>query len=272
MKKVKIYTIVIPIILSLSVFGLNCALNIFPVTDDIKLGKQIDEEIRKNPKEYPVLQNHPDVKEYITMIGNKITMSPAITKRGVFAYSYEIIANDSVVNAFCTPGGYIYIYTGLLKFVENEATLAGIIGHEIAHAECRHATKRMTKIYGAQFLLGLILGEKPAKITEITANLFTGLALLANSRSDETEADEYSIKYLASTEYYPGAIKFFFDKMKKVSGNRSAGAFERLLSTHPLDDDRIAHVDQILSKMSVANPSESNIFSERYKVLKSKLP
>jgi len=268
----KKYQIFFSMILILSVFGLNCALNIFPVSDDIKLGKQIDDEIRKNPKEYPILQNHPEVKEYITVIGNKITMSPAITKRGIFAYSYEIIANDSVVNAFCTPGGYIYIYTGLLKFVDDEATLAGIIGHEIAHAECRHATKRMTKVYGAQFLLGLILGEKPAKIAEITANLFTGLALLANSRSDETEADEYSIKYLASTEYYPGAIKFFFEKIKKVSGRRSSGTLERLLSTHPLDDDRIAHVDQVLAKMSVGSPSESNIFSERYKSLKSKLP
>ncbi len=260
------------IVLSLLTFALNCALNIFPDSEDIKLGKQIDGEIRKNPNEYPILQNRPDIKEYVTSIGNKILGSPAITKRSVYAYQYEIIQNDSVINAFCTPGGYIYVYTGLLKFVDNEATLAGIISHEIAHAERRHATKRMTKSYGAQILLGLILGEKPSQVAAITANLFTGLAILANSRSDETEADEFSIKYLTSTQYYPGAITFFFEKMQHQKGGKGGGALERLLSTHPLDKDRIAHVKQVITSIGNPTPTEANTLAAEYQAFKQKLP
>jgi predicted Zn-dependent protease len=205
-------------------------------------------------------------------VGNRVLASPAIMKKGVYAYKYEIIHNDSVINAFCTPGGYIYVYTGLLKFIDNEATLAGVMGHEIAHAEQRHASKRMTKAYGAQILLSLVLGDNPSQVADVTANMFTGLALLANSRSDEAEADEFSLKYLSSTQYYPGAITFFFQKMNAQKGGSEAGAFQRLLSTHPLDQDRIDHVNEILKTMNNPKPSEANIFAKRFETFKKKLP
>ncbi len=115
----------------------SCSLNIFPDSEDMKLGKQVDEEIRKNPKEYPILAGRPDVKGYVAGIGNKILAAPAIQKKGVYAYQYEVLANDSVINAFCTPGGYIYVSPGLMTFIEDETTLAGVLGHQIEHAERR---------------------------------------------------------------------------------------------------------------------------------------
>ena len=265
------YRMAVSLLVILTVFGLQCGFNIFPDSEDVKLGRQLDSEIRKNTREYPILQNRPDVKEYVASIGNKILMSPKITKRGIYAYSFEIIKNDSVVNAFAAPGGYIYIYTGLMKYIDNEATLAGIVAHEIAHAERRHATKRLTKAYGAQILLGMVLGENPSKIVEISANLMTGLAFLANSRSDEYEADEYSLKYLASTEYYPGAIVDFFNKMQAQRGGSRGGMLETMLSTHPLDKDRISAVNKILATMGGPTPSEANLFSEKYRTFKANL-
>jgi predicted Zn-dependent protease len=259
------------VITSTSIGVVGCGANIFSDSDDIKLGKQLDDEIHKNPKEYPILQGHPEVKEYVSSIGNRVLAAPAITKRGIYAYQYEIIHDDSTINAFCTPGGYIYVYTGLLKFVDNEATLAGVMGHEIAHAERRHATKRMTKAYGAQIVLALALGQQPSQIAEISANLFTGLALLANSRGDETEADEFSMSYLQSTEYYPGAITYFFEKIQGEKGRRG-GTFERLLSTHPLPQDRMDHVSELLVKMGSPQPTEANLFTIRYQAFKKKLP
>jgi beta-barrel assembly-enhancing protease len=255
-------------------FGLNsCStpINMYSDSDDIKLGKQIDDEIRKDPKQYPILQGHPEVKQYVMSVGNRVLASPAITKRGVYAYQYEIIKDDSTVNAFCTPGGYIYVYTGLLKFVDNEATLAGVMGHEIAHAERRHSTQRITKAYGLQMVIGLLLGQNPGKVAEITANLFSGLGLLANSRSDETEADTYSFKYLQSTEYYPGAIRFFFDKIG-ASGSRGGGSFDRLLSTHPLPQDRIDHVNEMLTKAGNPQAGEASLSTQRYQAFKRTLP
>ena len=249
-----------------------CGVNIFSDSDDIKLGKQMDEQIRKNPKEYRILAGRPEIKQFVMEVGNKVLASPAITKRGVYAYQYEIIHDDSTINAFCTPGGYIYVYTGLLRFVDNEATLAGVMGHEIAHAERRHSTKRITKAYGAQILLSIALGQNPSQVADITANLFTGLALLANSRSDESEADEYSIKYLSSTDYYPGAITYFFDKIQNEKERKGGGTFERLLSTHPLPQDRVEHVKEILSVMGNPRPNDSNLFVNRYQAFKKKLP
>ena len=258
--------------ISLSLTMMYCGVNIFSDSDDMKLGQQMDEQIRKDPKEYPVLQGHPEVKQYVMDVGNHVLSSPAITKRGVYAYKYEIIHDDSTINAFCTPGGYIYVYTGLLKFVDNEATLAGVLGHEIAHAERRHATTRMTKAYGAQILLSLALGQNPSQIADMTANLFTGLALLANSRADESEADEYSLKYLSGSVYYPGGVTYFFQKMKGKSGSTGAAGLERFLSTHPLDQDRIDHVNALLQAMGNPKAGESNLFSHRYLDFRKKLP
>lgn len=249
----------------------NCGANIFSDSDDIKLGQQIDNEIRSKPQEYPILQGRPDVKLFVERVGNKILASPDVKKRSLYAYKYEIIHDDKTVNAFCTPGGYIYVYTGLLKFVDNEATLAGVLGHEIAHAERRHATKRITKAYGVQILLAIALGEQPSQVAEITANLFAGLALLANSRSDETESDEYSFKYLQSTEYYPGGIKFFFEKIQQEHGRRG-GSFERLLSTHPLPQDRVDNVNAMLRQAGNPTATEANLLSQRYQQFKTTLP
>lgn len=270
-KAMILFSILSIVVASISIPSCSNPINIFSDGDDIKLGKQIDEEIRKDPKQYPLLANRPDVKKYVEDIGQRILASPAITKRGIYAYQFEIIHDDSTINAFCTPGGYIYVYTGLMKFVDNEATLAGVIGHEIAHAERRHSTRRITSAYGLQIVLGLVLGSNPAKAAEITANLFTGLGLLANSRSDETESDEYSFKYLSTSGYYPGGIRYFFDKIG-AEGKRSGGGFERLLSTHPLPQDRVDHVMDLLAQAGSPPATDANLFANRYKAFKATLP
>jgi predicted Zn-dependent protease len=264
----------VPVTIVMLWCGAGClgalGINIFPDSRDRELGQQIDEEIRKNPAEYPILRGRPDVKAYVEGIGRKILASPHIEKRGRFAYTFEILADDSTINAFCTPGGYIYVYTGLLKFLDNEAALAGVIGHEIAHAERRHATRRMTSALGVQVMLSIALGENPPQLTEVAGNLFAGLGLLMNSRSDETEADTYSIRYLQSTEYYPGGIKYFFEKV--IGSGRRSGAFDRLLSTHPLPQDRVEHANRLLMEMHAGEPKEGNIFAERYRAFKQSLP
>jgi predicted Zn-dependent protease len=243
-------------------------INVFPVSKDIELGQQFDGEIRKSSKEYPILKDRPDVKTYVANIGKKILASPDIKYRDQFAYQFEIINDDSTVNAFCTPGGYVYVYIGLLKFLDNEASLASVIAHEIAHAERRHSTNKMTTQYGVQTVIGLASGKIGESGTQI-ASIAAGLSLLKYNRTEEEEADTYSFKYLQSTEYYPGAIRYFFEK---VGVGRSGGAFERLLSTHPLPQDRFDHVNKLLMEAGNPQPSESNIFAKRYQQFKGSLP
>lgn len=240
--------------------------NIFPVSEDQKLGKQFDQQIRADTKQYPVL-NNAVARTYVQSIVNKIITAPDVKYRGTFPYQVEIINDDNTVNAFCTPGGYIYVYTGLLKMLDNEASLAGVLGHEIAHAERRHSTSRMTTQLGLQTVTDMALGKNTNTNIALAANMFTGLGLLQNSRSDETEADEYSFKYLRSTQWYPGAIIYFFEKVK----GRGGSSIERLLSSHPLPQDRIDATNARLRSANIAPPTEAQLNARGYADFKKNL-
>ena len=236
-------------------------INMFSVEDDVALGRQLDSSIRNNPKEYPILNNQA-ATSYLQAMVNEIIKSPEIKyKDQYFTYKVTIINDPNTVNAFSLPGGYVYVYTGLIKFLDNEATMAAVLGHEIAHAELRHATKRMTKYYGVSVLLNLLLGNNPSQLEEIGANLLTGLGFLANSREDEYQADEYSFKYLMSSIWYPGATIYFFDK---INENKDAGFLATLLSTHPLPQDRIDAVNKLIKDANLAPPTETNLRSKEW--------
>lgn len=243
--------------------------NLFAPADDYQLGMQLDSEIKANPTEYPML-NNAQANAYLQSIVNQITSSPQIKYKGTFAYKVQII-DKNIINAFATPGGFIYVYKGLLKFADNEATVASVLAHEIAHAERRHATRRMTKQYGLSILASLVLGNNPSALEQIAANLLTGLGLLKNSRDDEYEADEYSFKYLQNTKWYPGAIKYFLEKIQAQQKDKPSD-FEEILSTHPLDSKRIAQIDDLIKKANLPTPSESNLFSKSYQQFKNTLP
>jgi len=249
----------------------SLGINLFSDADEVSLGENVAAEINSDPKEYPIFRGDPSVKQYINdRIFNHILATKAIQKRTVYHYQLEIINRDDILNAFALPGGRVYVYTGLLKYLDSEAALAGVLGHEIAHAERRHATKRMTAQYGTAMLLSLVLGDNPNKYVEIAANLFVGLSLLSNSRSDEDESDKFSVDYLKDTRYYPGGVKFFFEKLRddgKVSSK--SGGLETFLSTHPDPIARISTTDQRLKEIgkevfSYKNYAGQGVFRDEY--------
>ncbi|MDP2037421.1 MAG: M48 family metalloprotease, partial [Ignavibacteria bacterium] len=234
------------------------------------LGSEFALQLQNSPKDYPVY-NNPAVKNYITQkIFQPILQSPDVLYKNVFKYNLEVIKNDTILNAFAVPGGPVYVYTGLLKYLDSEAALAGVLGHEIAHAERRHATNRMTKQMGIQMVTQLVLGQNPSQTAMIVSNLFTGMTLLANSRADEDESDQVSMKYLQATKYYPGAVKFFFEKMrddgKVEKGGQGISVF---LSTHPDPIARIASADQRLKTAGIEvktyKATGAGIFKDEYK-------
>jgi len=253
--------------------------NMFSDSEDIKLGHDVSSEMMKNQTEYPIFNGDPSIKTYIDQrIFRQVLTSPKIAKRNVYDYKLELIADDNTLNAFALPGGNVYVYTGLLKFLDSEAALAGVLGHEIAHAERRHATQRMTKYYGVQFLVGMLLGSQPSKVAEVASNLFVGLAFLANSRADEDESDKYSIEYLKDTRFYPGAVKFFFEEMRDgglVSSKSNKVA--TFLSTHPDPVNRIAKANERLQATGIPvkdwKSGDANLFKNEYAAnIKNKLP
>ena len=271
--------------LGLTAFVVSCSgggLNLYGTDTDTQLGKQMDDQIRQNSAEYPIFRGNPAVKQYLQTMTDEIVRSEHVQYRGKFPYVVEVIQDDKTINAFCTPGGYIYVYTGLMKALDNEATLAGVMGHEIAHAERRHGTSRMTKAYGLQIITQIALGQSPSQLATLGANLFGGLALLKNSRLDEEDADVYSFKYLQSTRWYAGSIKFFFEKITAASGKAPSGAqgvipniatsVERLLSTHPLPQDRIDATNKRIEEAKLPPPSETNLRAQPYQQIKRMLP
>ena len=262
---------VLATLITLFIVACSTGINLYSDNDETQLGKQFDEEIRKNSKEYPVYKGDPKVKEYIDKeIFREILNSPEVKKTAAYHYQMEIIQNDSVLNAFAVPGGYVYIYTGILKYSYSEASLDGVIGHEIAHVERRHATQRITSAYGLQLVLNIALGSSPSKTAEMVANMFGGLALLANSRSDESESDEFSIKYLKSTRFYPGSVKFFFEKLRDDGKVSKGGAgIATFLSTHPDPIKRISETEKMLASSGIEikhyTDNGNGIFKDSYK-------
>jgi len=168
-----------------------------------------------------------------------------------------------MINAFSLPGGDMYFYTGIIKFLDNEAEFAGVMAHEMAHADRRHSTDQLTKVYGLEILLGVLLGSNPNFAEQIAAELALGLGTLAFSRSQEYEADEYAVKFLYATEYDAASLGDFFEKME---GEPYPPTF---LSTHPSPEDRLAKIEEHFQALGGMHGAT---FAERYKEFKNALP
>ncbi len=228
--------------LALAATGLNCGkVNLFSLDQDRQLGAQVNQEILANPSQYPVLpeRGNEDIYRYVRGITTKILNSGKVEHKDEFAWEVRIIKDDKTLNAFCTPGGYIYVYTGLIKYLDSEEQLAGVMGHEIAHADKRHSTKQMTQTYGVQALASIAsaaAGTGP-QLGEIAA----GLAGLRFSRNHETEADTYSVIYLCPTGYEADGAADFFVKLEQEG---SGGRAPQFLSTHPNPGNRVENIRQ----------------------------
>lgn len=241
------------------------SINIFSISDDINLGQQVVAQIDSDPAQFPQLDeaSYPEAYSHINGIRDKILNSGLVNYKDQFEWRIKIIRRDDVLNAFAVPGGYLYFYTGLIKFLDNEAEFAGVMAHEIAHVSRRHSTDQLTKAYGIELLLAIILGDNPSQAAEIAAGLANGLASLAFSRADENEADEYAVKYMYQTEYHAPSLADFFVKM----GNESNTPV--FLSTHPSPDNRIEHINEVWQGLGGAS---GQLLETEYQQFKASLP
>lgn len=232
----------------------NGGFNLFTIDQDKQLGLQVAMEIESNPSEYPILDSSSNVKayKYIYDIRNKILATGKVRFKNEFAWRIRIIKDDKTLNAFCTPGGYIYVYTGLIKYLDYESELAGVMGHEMGHADLRHSTRQMTKIYGVQLLMSAALGDSSA-----VAQITTGLIGLKFSREHETEADRMSVEYLCNTDWPADGAAGFFEKIE-ASGGVGVPEF---LSTHPSPNNRIQNYHNWATELGCAGKEK---YKERY--------
>jgi beta-barrel assembly-enhancing protease len=237
--------------------------NLFSTDDDVKMGAQYSSYISSAPGEFQLLsaKDYPEAYSHLNRIVASILQSPHLLHRNEFAWEVNIIENDTILNAFCTPGGYIYVYTGLIKFLDSEDQLAGVLGHEIAHADLRHSTEQLTKNYGVRILINAVVGD-----ASVIGDAAGSLLSLTFSRKDETEADMKSVEYLMDSDYDSRGVARFFEKMEK-KGDSAGSLF--FLSTHPNPENR---VEAIYKKWKELGSKEGQTYKERYKELKKALP
>lgn len=236
------------------------SINIFTIQDDKNLGIQVRNEILSNPAEYPLLDSvqYKPAYDYLRSIVSTILNGNKVFYKDEFEWTTYIIRDDQTLNAFCVPGGYIFVYTGLIKYLDAEDQLAGVLGHEIAHADRRHSTDQMTKQYGIETLLGILLGENQGQLATIAANV----VLLKYSRDAEREADKYGVSYLCPTIYNADASSIFFEKLLQDGSVSEENSF---FSTHPSPDERVQSIRNEKNSLGCAGTSTNDAAYQDFK-------
>ena len=208
--------------------------------EEVALGTDFYEQIIADEDEYPLLDTIGNPKnkmivDYVDSIGRWIaTHQTARPENEYLTYNFSVIDKDTTVNAFAVPGGYVFIYTGLLKVAENEAEIAGVLAHEIGHIAQRHGVNRM----GMSYVKELLFGNDPGLIVDAVS----ALVFLKFSREDEYEADSCAVEFLISGGYNPSGMKTFLELLAENSGWN----FEPL-STHPETGKRVEAVASLIA-------------------------
>ncbi len=209
--------------------------NLFPVEDDVKLGMQVSEQIKSDNENFPLLpeRGNEEAYRYLRSMTKEILNSGEVAHKEDFAWEVHLIDDKETLNAFVTPGGYIYVYTGLILYLDHADDLAGVMGHEIAHAAYRHSTAQMTKLHGLDLVRQVVTGQnEPGLIGQIALSLSS----LSFSRFHESQADAASVRYLCNTRYNAAGAASFFEKIQDKPQP------PEFLSTHPSPKNRVEEI------------------------------
>lgn len=245
------------LITCLMLLGTQSAFAAFTIDDEKKVGKEIYDKLEQNN----FLLHEQKLNHYVTGIGNRILSR---SNKAPFDFTFSIF-NSNGINAFATPGGYIYVNKGLIASVENEAQLAGVIAHEIAHANARHVASIIEKsqkinlallaaVVAAAFIGGG--GEGTAAIAAFSMAGATSMSL-KYQREHEEEADRLGITYLVDAGYYPSAMVEFLKIIKQYE--YLSKTVPSYLRTHPGTDDRIFYLDSLLQTQYRRTGGSENI-------------
>jgi beta-barrel assembly-enhancing protease len=240
--------------------------NTYSLGDDLTLGKQTAAQIASKPAEFPILPEaqYAQVYAYVNQIKDNILSTGKVRTAKVFPYELKIINDDKTLNAFCTPGGFVYVYTGLIKFLDSEDQLAGVIGHEIGHADKRHSTRQLTKMMPLD-MIGQVLtstdkGPVSKETQGVIAQVATSLIGLKFSRDHETEADQASVDYLCGTPYNADGAAAFFQKIQGKGGTPP-----EFMSTHPNPKNRVLEIKKRKALLKCSGDSSNDAEYARIK-------
>jgi len=240
--------------------------NWYSLEKEIALGKQLAQQVERQSK----IVNDPVIAEYVNRIGQNLVRN----SDAKVPFTIKVI-EDPTVNAFALPGGFFFVQTGLILKADNEAELAGVMAHEIAHVAARHGTRQATRSEIAQLstIPLIFIGGAAAYGIYQASGLLVPMGMLKFSRNFEAEADYLGLQYMYKTGYDPTAFVDFFEKIQTLE-KRKPGTIAKAFSTHPPTDDRIVKTQQEIAGLKarpeyVVTTSEFNDVKNRLKMLEN---
>ncbi len=201
-------------------------------SEEMAMGQATDSQTRDD---YGVVDDA-RLQSYVQGLGRKLA---SVSHRPNLDWHFTVV-DSPVINAFALPGGYIYLTRGILAYLANEAELAGVLGHEIAHVTARHSVQQITREELAQIGLGVggILSPTFARFGGLAQDSL-GLLFLRFSRDNEREADRLGVEYAARLGYDPREVSNFFEVLGRMSAAADRETIPGWLSTHPDPPERV---------------------------------
>src|SRR5262249_21779006 len=228
---------------------------------EVALGRRLAYDVDRSSK----IINDPFTTEYV----NRIAQNLVLHSDSKVPFTIKVIDSE-VVNAFALPGGFLYVNRGLLEAAENEAEVAGVIAHEIAHVAARHGVEQASKGELVNYLsIPLIfMGGIGGYAIRQGLGLAVPLTFLKFSRGAEKEADRLGAQYMWASGYDPNALVTFFEKLE-AKDKKKPGTLSKLFSTHPMTGDRITEVQSLIGKFP--DRGEYQISTSEFSLVKTRI-
>jgi predicted Zn-dependent protease len=241
MRKTGVFVLALVVSASTATGGLQ----LVSVNDEIKLGRQAQQQVRQ---QVPALRDAV-VNRYVDALGAQIARRADGPR---YPYTFDV-ANRRDINAFALPGGPIWVHRGLLDAAQNEGQLAGVIAHEVAHIANRHAAEQMTKGTFANVglgLLGAFLGDGTgAQVARLGAGFAANAMMMKFTRDHEREADLKALRYMKSAGYDPRGMVEFLQVLRARQG-RDPGSVQTFFSSHPAPAERVRRLEQEAARLA----------------------
>jgi predicted Zn-dependent protease len=214
--------------------------NLYSLEKEIALGRQLAQEVEKQSK----LVDDPVIGEYVNRVGQNLVRN----SDAKVPFTIKVVDNDEV-NAFALPGGFFFVNSGLIGLAENEAELAGVMAHEIAHVTARHGTRQASRaqITNWASIPLIFIGGGIGYAVQQAAGLAIPLTFLKFSRGFEEEADFLGVQYLYKTGYDPNAMVTFFERIQ-AKEKKKPGTLSKAFSSHPPTGDRIKKTQKAIQE------------------------
>src|SRR5205814_6175923 len=206
-------------------------LNWYSIEKEIALGKGLAQDVERQAK----VIDDPIIAEYVNRVGQNLVRN----SDAKVPFTIKVV-DDDAVNAFALPGGFFFVNSGLILKAENEAELAGVMAHEIAHVAARHGTRQATRGEIAQLatIPLIFMGGWTGYGIRQAASVAIPVGFLSFSRGFESEADMFGLQYMYKSGYDPEAFVDFFEKIQSME-KKKPGTMSKVFSTHPMTEDRI---------------------------------